>query len=388
MKKRIEQLQQEIKRKQLSGILLFYSRDIFYYTGTAQPAILVVLPIDYVLFIRSGYSFALRDVFINASKVREERRMETIFNELFSGATEKRIGIELDILPATRLFEYQKIFDGFEFTDITPFVLEQRKTKDQDEIERMRKAGKVIDTGHQAVLSTLKENVSELELAAAIENAHRLAGHEGIFFFRLPDFFMSRGPISSGSNLFELSGVVYSITGTGLTPSVPAGPSLRKIKKGDLVMVDIPVSVNGYHIDQTRTYVLGKANNEQKAMYADLKNIADYLIENIKPGLKCSEIYKMAIERSKTLKYADAFLSFGKGKQSMLIGHSIGLEVNEPPTISSYDQSVIRENYVMAIELHMLKEEIGVVKIEDTILIGKEKNEILTISPRELCEVF
>ncbi len=153
-------------------------------------------------------------------------------------------------------------------------------------------------------------------------------------------------------------------------------------------MVDIPVSVNGYHIDQTRTYVVGKANDEQKAMYADLKTIADYLIENIRPGLKCSDIYEMAIEKSKPLEYADAFLSFGKGKKSMLIGHSIGLEVNEPPTISSYDKAVINENYVVAIEIHMLKEEVGVVKIEDTILIGKEKNEILTISPRELCEVL
>ena len=64
----------------------------------------------------------------------------------------------------------------------------------------------------------MKEGVTELELAAAVENAHRLAGHEGIFFIRQPDFFMSRGPISSGSNLFKISGVVYTITGVGFEP--------------------------------------------------------------------------------------------------------------------------------------------------------------------------
>jgi Xaa-Pro aminopeptidase len=71
--------------------------------------------------------------------------------------------------------------------------------------------------------------MTELELAAAVENAHRLAGHEGIFFIRQPDFFMSRGPITSGPNLFKISGVVYTITGVGLSSSVPAGPSQRKM---------------------------------------------------------------------------------------------------------------------------------------------------------------
>lgn len=97
-----------------------------------------------------------------------------------------------------------------------------------------------MDAGHKAVLSTLIEGVSELEVAAAVENAHRLAGHEGIFFIRQPDIFMSRGPISSGPSFFGTSGVVYTISGVGVSPSVPAGPSKRKIVGGDLVMVDIP----------------------------------------------------------------------------------------------------------------------------------------------------
>jgi len=211
-----------------------------------------------------------------------------------------------------------------------------------------------------------------------------LAGHEGIFFIRQPDFFMSRGPISSGPNLFKISGVVYTITGVGLSPSVPAGPSRRSISTGDLVVVDIPTLVGGYHADQTRSYILGKANEEIKTLYNHLKEIADYLIQAIKPGLKCSEIYKMAIEKSKEIKVSNAFLNFGRGRKSHMIGHGIGLELNEPPILSAYDNSEVSDGFVVALDMHMMDDNVGVVKLEDMILVTNAGNEILTKSPRDL----
>ena len=386
---RIATLQENMRENGLDSVLLFYSRDIMYYTGTAQPSYLVILPDDYFLFVRSGIEFALEDVFIDKKKVRAERRLENIFKEVFSGRAtgSKRVGAELDILTVDQFAEMKKAFAGYEFVNASPIILEQRKTKDQSEIEKIRKACDVINKGHEAVLSALKEGMTELELAAAVENAHRLAGHEGIFFIRQPDFFMSRGPISSGSNLFKISGVVYTITGVGLSPSVPAGPSLRRILKGEPVIVDIPVLVEGYHADQTRTYCFGEAPVEIKSMYNDLKAIADHLISYIKPGMKCREIYKAAVEKAKKLGRSEHFQNFGKGKKSRLIGHGIGLELNEPPVPSEYDHSEVGEHYVIALDMHMMDEAVGVVKLEDMILIGHERNEVLTKSPRELFEV-
>jgi Xaa-Pro aminopeptidase len=84
--------------------------------------------------------------------------------------------------------------------------------------------------------------------------------------------------------------MVYSITGIGLSASVPVGPSRRKIKKGDLIVVDIPVLVEGYHADETRTYVVGKAKDGAKKLFQSLKEIANYLINHITPGMKCSVV--------------------------------------------------------------------------------------------------
>jgi Xaa-Pro dipeptidase len=388
---RISMLQEKIVSQDLAGVLLSYSRNIFYYTGTAQPSYLVVLPEDCVLFIRSGFEFAVNDVFISQEKMKEERRLGNIYREIFAGlkTAHNRIGTELDILTVEQFKGFQNAFPDYDFVNISPAVFDQRKKKDLSEIERIRKACDTLHQGHEAVLDTLRvqTDITELELAAVMENAHRVAGHEGIFFIRQPDFFMSRGPIASGPNLFKNSGVVYTITGVGLSPSVPAGPSQRKIEKGDVIIIDIPTHVDGYHADQTRTYVLGEADEKIRTMYDNLKQIADHLIENMKPGMKCSEIYGMAIKKAEELDTIDSFLNFGKGRRSRLLGHGVGLELNEPPVPSEYDHSEIDEDYVIALDMHMMDESVGVVKLEDMILIKDEGNEILTKSPRHLFEI-
>jgi Xaa-Pro dipeptidase len=386
---RIKIFQSKLMESNLACALLVYSRDILYYTGTSQPSYLAVWPENFRLFVRSGFDFAVQDVFIDREKIEEERRLENIGKKIFAGEKSgpQRIGAELDILTVEQFGHFRKAFPNFDFVNISPLILEQRKTKDPSEIDKIRKACQAIHQGHEAVLATLKDGLTELELAAAVENAHRLAGHEGIFFIRQPDFFMSRGPITSGPNLFKISGVVYTITGVGLSSSVPAGPSQRKIAKGDLVIVDIPTLVDGYHADQTRTYCLGPATEAARAMYGDLKAIADHLITQMRPDMKCSDIYRMAVEKAKTLGREGQFQNFGRGKISRLIGHGIGLELNEPPIPSEYDHSPVDENYVIALDMHMMDSDVGVVKLEDMILIGKDGNEILTKSPRELIEI-
>ena len=385
--KRIKTLQEMIETCDISGVLLFYSRDVFYYTGTAQPSYFFVSPRHYCLFVRAGIDFALRETQINNENIKEERQLENIFKEISPMIGRgRKIGTELDVLPVNRFLELRKIFNGFEIVDISPLILDQRKKKDAFEIKTIKKACTTIHKGHERVLSVLREGMTELELAGAVEDAHRLAGHEGIFFIRQPDFFMSRGPLASGPNLYQTSGMVYSITGIGLSASVPLGPSRRKIRRRDLIVVDIPVLVEGYHADETRTYVLGEAKDGEKKLFQSLKEIANYLINHITPGMKCSEIYKMAVKKAEELQVDKPFLNFGNGRKSKIIGHGVGLEINEPPILSDYDHSIISDGFVLALDMHMMDEKFGVVKLEDMILIG-EKNKLLTKTPRELFEV-
>jgi Xaa-Pro aminopeptidase len=75
---RIHHLQKKLVEQDISGALIFYSRDIFYYIGTAQPSYLVVLSDNYRLFVQSVYDFALRHVFIDRENVEEERRLDNL----------------------------------------------------------------------------------------------------------------------------------------------------------------------------------------------------------------------------------------------------------------------------------------------------------------------
>ena len=72
--------------------------------------------------------------------------------------------MELDVLPAKQYFGYTKIFDEWEFSDVSPMVLEQRMTKDQYEIEQIRRACTANHEGHKAVLSTLRRESQSLSL--------------------------------------------------------------------------------------------------------------------------------------------------------------------------------------------------------------------------------
>ena len=95
----------------------------------------------------------------------------------------------------------------------------------------------------------------------------------------------------------------------------------------------------------------------------------------------------MAEEKSEELDVADAFLSFGNGKKTHMIGHGVGLECSEPPIVSKHEHSRLLDGYVITLEMHMLREDVGIVKLEDMILINQNENELLTKSPRRLFEI-
>jgi Xaa-Pro aminopeptidase len=80
-------------------------------------------------------------------------------------------------------------------------------------------------------------------------------------------------------------------------------------------------------------------------------------------------------------------MSFGEGRRSQLIGHGIGVELNEPPLLSPHDSSTISEGNIIALDMHMLDEKIGAVKLEDMILVTPGGNEVLNLTPRELFEM-
>ncbi|MCP3876612.1 MAG: hypothetical protein GY699_26185, partial [Desulfobacteraceae bacterium] len=190
---RIKNFQAMLADNDFGGAILTYSRDILYFTGTAQPSYLVITPDEYQLFVKSGLKFAIQEVFINSSKIIEERQLDKVYQQFYSNFFNNKIGIQLDVLTAQEYLQFKKIFKEMGFFNISPMTLSLRSVKDKYEIEQIKKACRCAQKGYEAACRILKPGITELELSAAVEYAHRLAGHEGDFFFRKNDFFMSMG---------------------------------------------------------------------------------------------------------------------------------------------------------------------------------------------------
>lgn len=386
--RRIRGIQEKLGNIAVDAVLLNYSKSVYYYTGTAQPSFLVLSPQDFHLLISKGIEHVPRETWIPAEKMSQSG-LDGITDILKKwGIRGGVLGMELDVIPAVLYFRVVRMFPQFKIVDVSKAVLEQRKIKDEQELSHLREAARILHQGHERVMSVLRDGMTELELSAEVEDAHRRAGHEGQYFVRQWDFFMGRGVLASGENLSRIAGKVQSISGAGLSAAIPLGASARKIRKGDMVVVDIPTIYRGYHSDQSRTYVIGKAPRACRELYQGMREIADRTIQYLKPGVTCNDVYEMTFSIAREIGMEPYYLRLGGSPDPLsFVGHGVGLEVNELPLLSKGNPDVIQAGTVVTLEIEMWKSQKEVVKVEDTLAIHPEGAEILTISPRDLHEV-
>ncbi len=381
---RINKLQQRLLDLGLDCALLFYSRDIFYYCGTAQPGILLVTPDEYRLIIRRSLDFALGETWLAPESV-SAGRLETARSALADmGVKGGKMGLETDIIPADLFLRIQRLFPAFAPVSISAAILSQRMIKDPYELELIRTACAIMQVGHDRVFEVLRAGMTELELAAEIENAHRRAGNEGGCAIRLADFYMGPGILTSGDNLYKTSGFSNTVTGVGLSPAVPGGATLRKIKTGDIVIADIPTFYQGYHCDESRTYVLGEPQPGVRSLFESLQKIVAAVLQEMKPGTRCSHLFALASQRADQLGVGEYFLQLAD-RRSNLIGHGVGAEVNELPVLEARSELELQANMVTTIEMHLTHPRHGVVKSEFMVHITPSGYEILSLRG---CELF
>ncbi|MBI5968553.1 MAG: aminopeptidase P family protein [Deltaproteobacteria bacterium] len=384
---RIRELQKNLTQANLDIALLHYSRDIYYYTGFAEPSLLLVTPQESILFIRREKAKERSRIWMEEGMIVARADLREVYAQLIDLKIKKgTMGLCLDILPADRFTEIQELFQKFRILNVSPLILRQRMVKDEEEVSLVKRAGQILAAGTDRVRQFLKPGLREIDLAAEIEAEHRRSLHVGAIFTRLFDFSMGQGPLSSGPNLRFASGILHSISGPGLSAALPIGPSDRKIQNGDHVVVDIPCNYQGYHADQSRTFVVGKASSKAKKMFRLMREVSDGLIAFLRPGIQAYQVYKKAWSLAKKLKIEDSFLAYGE-RRANFIGHGLGLEINEPPILKKGEKTILEEGFTLALELLLTHPNAGIMKLEDTVVVTSNGAELLTIAPRELIEV-
>jgi Xaa-Pro aminopeptidase len=241
--------------------------------------------------------------------------------------------------------------------DCTHILSELRIVKDSEEIKRIRVAAKVAEKGMAAAIKAVKPGVTESQVAAEAEYAMREAGAEE--FWRT---YVSSGPRTNIAH--------------GL-------PTKRKLKRGDLVMIDIHPLVNGYSADICRTVGVGKPTAEQQAAYDLYLKAQQTTIAKIKAGVGM-------VELEQTL---HGVIKDG-GHGNHIFGppiHGVGIEFEESPLPPGHaffhgekEPPPLEANVVIAVGNCGLYTGQWGIRVEDTVLVGPEGPKILTRYPRQL----
>lgn len=224
-------------------------------------------------------------------------------------------------------------------------VTELRKVKDQQELARMRKAGKITVAGMKAAHETIRPGVTEIEVAAQIELAMRKNKGYGTAF--------------------------ETIVASGKRSAYPHGGCAdRSIHEGDLVVVDIGSVFEYYRSDMTRTFIAGVPTEKQRRLYEIVKNAQEKAYHKIRPGEKGKDIDETARRIIEEAGYGD---NFNHG-----LGHGVGLEIHEQPTLSTISKDTLAEGNVVTDEPGIYFVGWGGIRIEDTVHVKKHTSEKFT----------
>jgi len=276
--------------------------------------------------------------------------IDSIYEILKENEFEKgKLGVEEDYLPYSLYKTLQKMVPKAKFEDSSIIFKESRIIKTEDEIERIRKAVKASENALLKAYSTLREGDTELEFTTKLKKYILEEGAESIFV--------------------EM--------GAGARSGFPTHPSQNKIRKGDIVHVDLGVKRNGYCSDMSRSAVFKEPSERQKRIYKAVLAGQQEAVEIVKPGVKLSDIFKVAQEGVRREGYPQFWRHH--------VGHGIGLEAHEDPKyITSMNQTVLEPGMVICIEIPYYIANFGCLSVEDIVLVTEDGHKSISTMSREL----
>jgi len=356
--KRIEQLISLLKKNNMDGMLISSEANISYLTGfTGDSSRLIVSP--------KGCAF-LTDGRYTEQALKEIHSEITIFKwlndnrygyETYAMAARefqiKNLAFEGDVMSYNDYAKLSKQIRGFTFQPLSGLVEELRQIKDADEIEKLRTACAISDKALEATIPYIKEGVTEQQILAQLEYFLKTMGGDDLSFETM---------VLSGAKTSMLHG--------------KAGQ--KRIQKGDFILFDFGALYQGYHADISRTFVLGKANDQQKEMYQIIRQAQQASCNAVKAGVHGTEADK-AVRQNIPSNYIDYYYPG--------LGHGIGLEIHEFPFIKNTCDFVFQENMCLTIEPGIYIPDVGGLRIEDSILVSKDGFESLSNFPRDLIEL-
>ena len=215
------------------------------------------------------------------------------------GVNGANIGIELGYLPASDFSRLTQYLPDTKFVNNEKPIGTLRQIKTNEETALLRQLSLISDQAIFNAFENVKPGDTEMDLAANV----------------------TRGVYELGGTEFKLL-----IVATGERSQLPnVGPTNRKLTRGDVCRVEVFSVIKGYHAGVCRTAVVEKAPEKASEIWKTLIECKNFLLDNIKPGASCQELYQSSINI--LAKSGLAPISF--------LGHGIGLFLHENPYIGN-----------------------------------------------------
>ena len=279
--------------------------------------------------------------------------LANILNE--KGLAKGTIGMELGSgmslnMPQSEWMLLQQAVPDAKFCDFGNFLWKQREIKSVHEIEKIREACRIGMAAIRACYSSLRAGMTEKEAAGIMLSRMFEEGATKISYFTLI---------------------------CGKDRHVWANYNPRKhytIKQGDLIVVDMGPTYEGYHADINRMASIGEPDAHSRRILDAVLEASDAAIGAIKPGARCGDLYEVAATIIRKAGFEHMI-------PSVMIGHGIGLMQHEGPEICENSETTLEEGMVVTIEPWMVDLPDGkesLYNCEDNIVVTENGHDVLT----------
>ncbi len=357
----LDKVRELLAESEFDAILITDPYNLRYYTGFkgGEGTALITKKGSAILITDSRYTEAAEKECYDGFKVLQFGAGVSV-SELLKGYIKGEeihtLGFENESISFSMYSRYvDKLCDAdTKMTEINDMLLVPRQIKTPEEIELLREAEHIGDMAFDDILGILKPGMTELEVAAELEYSMKKHGAEGFSF--------------------------DTIAASGVNSSMPhAIPSEKKLEMGEFLTMDFGCVYKGYCSDMTRTVCIGKADDDMKKIYNIVLSAQLRVLDELRPGMQCKDVDKIARDYIAAQGYADYF---GHG-----LGHGVGLYIHESPAFNTRDTSTVKPGMIETDEPGIYLPGRFGVRIEDMILITEDGCESLAKSPKELIEL-
>ncbi len=377
---RINSLKKQMELTGMDGAFLTHRPDIYYFSGTAQDSWLYV-PQDRepLAFVRRYLPRARLESPLDVIPIDSVKEIPDLIRDLH-GRLPKTMGLAFDLVPVRDFRFYQSLFSGTKFLDATPLIEQCRAIKSQFEIRKLEAAAKVSEQVFEFMKSHVVAGISETDLAGMLEAFARTCGHSGKIQMRHYRSVGFTHHIMSGES-GGLPGALDSpVCGTGTCTAYPFGAGPKLIKEDEPILVDFACMIDGYHMDESRTFVIGEMEDDAEATSRAAIEILEQIQSAMKPGAIIDDLFRMSVNIAEQMGYAGQYLGIPELK-SRFVGHGIGLELVENPVLAKGRSTELLPGMVFAVEPKFIFKGRFATGIESVILITETGSRFLSRTP-------